>query len=419
MKRFPLILFLVLCFLPSFAKNDLNPGTFVYADIRNNTPSPRLAYPVVLSFDSVIAHFKHYNGQPIGAFIGNKQIDLQADDLNHDGKTDELVFLIDLKPGKSERVMLRMLPPAFKQQNFEKQVYAYLAHRVKYEDGRQLITPDTMITSTANDMYNSVALHGMVFESGPIAYRVYFNNKSTTDIYTKVKPNLEIAQTQWHTTLAEQQSKLLGGDVLLVGNSVGVGTFREWDGFYAKHTDNFARRTQRVITTGNLRNVVELEVQGWQVANKTIDAKIRYTQFAQHSDVQVDVYLSPNAQGLTFCSGVQKFPENTSYYAPVGKPLIAIWGTGYPEKDSVKYNMKQTVGLSFVADKPYNLGEVEDFDNHLFILTPDADNHIRYYFNAQSLRQQDAAKTPDAFFKSSDSWMQQILAPLKVTLSNQ
>lgn len=420
-------------------------GTYAYVDVKNTSEYDVMAAPVTLKFDDVIALMNAYRGGDIAAFemqnanaesvlrapIDNakgllrpllgeskRPLALQADDLDHDGTIDELTFLINLKAGEQRRVQLEMVEDTTTERKFEKAVYALLAHRDKDANGNETLTPDTAISSTDNDMYNQVALHGMVMESGPVAYRVYFNNKSTIDVYCKTESRLEIETTRWHTTLEDQEALGLGADVLLVGNSVGVGSFRDWNGNYAQHTTHFGRRTQRIIATGNLRNVMELEVNDWLLANgKTIDARIRFTQYAYHHDVCVDVFLSPNARHATFCSGVQKFPNDAPYFAPVGTPLIAIWGTDFPEKDKKAYSIKRTVGLAVAVDRANVTGEREDYDNHLLMMTPDANNHIRYWFTAHSPLEDDGCKTSNEFFKLLMKWYDNITKPLQVTLS--
>jgi len=408
---------LLLNTIPSYALEIPVDGTYAFVDVKNKTGQNLSAVPVTVNFDSVTALMSEYKGQKIAAFDNRKPIDLQADDLDHDGKIDELTFMLDLKSGEQRRITLEMVWGDTTKTYFEKGVYAFLAHREKTDDG-DIITPDTAISSTANDMYNKVALHGMVMESGPVAYRVYFNDKSTIDVYYKTEPRLELQHTMWHTTLNDQERHGWGADVLLVGNSVGVGTFKEWNGTAAQHTTQFERRTQRIVATGNLRNIMELEVNGWRLANgNKVDARIRFTQYAFRHDVRVDVYLSPDARRATFCTGVQKFPNNPKYITPKGRPVMGIWGTDYPEKDREKYYIQRTVGLAVAADGWNVAGEREDDDNHLFLLKPDNNNHIGYWFTVQSPLEREGIKDSQAFAQYLKKWHEEISTPLQIKLS--
>lgn len=395
------------------AKPKYNAGSFVYIDIKNTMESERTDKPVVIKMDSITSKLKHYTGQRICIFNErDKVVNAQFDDFNHDGKADEVVFLTDLKAGETKRYMARIVPTSFKVQNFEQGVYHELRHRTKNPDGTETTKADTAITSDKDNMYNKVYLHGMVFESAPIAYRVYFNDKQTTDVYGKITPKLEIPITKWHTTKA-QLSQGYGDDILLVGNSVGVGTLKGWNGTAATHTSEYGKRTQRVVATGTLRNVMELEIDGWNNNGKKVDAVIRYIQYAKHRDVDVEVRLNGES-GATFTTGVQRFPEGQKSFSN-GKNIVASWGTGYAQKDTIKHPNKETVGLAVATDTEYAKSTTEDKDNYLVIMQPH-DKIIRYHFQAFWLKEKNGFASSEEYFNYVKSWGKDVTSPLEIGL---
>lgn len=392
-----------------------NPGSFVYIDVENNADFARENVPVVVKIDSITSKLKHYTNQRICLFINDKEINTQFDDTDGDGKKDEVAFMLNMKANQKQRIMARIVPTSYNVKNYEQEVYSVLMHRTKNSDGTETTRPDTAISSNKDDMYNKVYLHGMIFESGPVAYRVYFNNKQTIDVYGKVNNRLEIPITQWHTT-NKQLSEGYGDDVLLVGNSVGVGTFKGWNGSEATHTETFGKRTQRIVSKGQLRNIMELEINDWDYQGQKIDAKIRFTQYARHRDVQVDVFLSDNAKQMLFCSGVQKFPEDMRFFSDEND-LVAMWGKGYAQKDTVKHPNKETVGLAVAIAPEYSDGIKEDALNQLIVMKPDANGSIRYFFQAYSLKEKNGFKTPDDYFNYTKQWKKATLAPVSVSFS--
>ena len=399
--------------LSACASTKYNTGSYVYIDITNPGKVSRSNVPVTVSIDSLTSRFKHYTNQRIGVFDGGKIIATQIDDQNRDGKADEVSFLVDLKGGETKRLMARILPPSEKIKNHEKEVYADLRHRKKLEDGREETRRDTAIWSTKDDMYNKVWLHGIVFESGPIAYRAYFNDKQTIDVYGKRESRLELPITQWHTT-EKQAAEGYGDDVLLVGNSVGVGTFKGWDGQQALHATQYGKRTQRLVATGDLRNVIEIELNDWEYQGKKIDARMRFIQYARHRDVKVEVYFSPSAEGLAFCSGVQTFPEDYRVTL-TDNNLVGCWGKGYPQKDTVKYSQKETVGLGVAASSAYSNGRKDDTLNRLLVLMP-KDNKIEYWFTACSLKERKGYANADEWFRHLNEWKEEVLHPVAVSI---
>jgi len=100
------------------------------------------------------------------------------------------------------------------------------------------------VSSTQNDRYNALHHHGIAFESALIGYRIYFDNKSTIDVYGKKKQQLELAATGWYPT-DDQAAVGYGDDILRVFGSVGVGTVKGWNGKKVVHIEKFDKRTQK------------------------------------------------------------------------------------------------------------------------------------------------------------------------------
>lgn len=394
---------------------DFNPGTYAYITVQNPTDVARKDCPVVINIKDITAKFKKYTGQQIGIFDGSKYIYQQYDDLNKDGKPDEVAFMLDLKAKESKKLLVRMLPPKFETPNFEKEVYTQMVRKVKTGDveTKEMVTE---ASSDKDDMYKQMHHHGVAFETDLIAYRLYFDKKQTVDVYGKIKPKLEIAESQWYPT-EDQLTKGFGDDILKVGSSVGVGTFKGWDGTQALHFEEMARRTQRIVATGSLRNVVEMEVKGWKYQGKTIDATIRCIQYAHHRDVEVQVQFNADlTDSLIFCTGVQKMEEEKLYTDNAG--LVGIWGTAMPmpEPEKEKYG-KQTVGLGVVVPAEFAKMQAADTRNHLVLLSNNKTTAIRYYFTAAALKEKKGYKTADEFFKYLESWKTEVLNPVVVSLS--
>lgn len=112
------------------------------------------------------------------------------------------------------------------------------------------------------NFYNMIYGHGPMFESELVAYRVYFNAKQTVDPYGKFHKGLEIKESQFYPN-DEQLARGFGDDVLMVGNSCGIGTLKGWDGNKAIHIEPVAFRTERILAYGPVRTVTDIEVNGW------------------------------------------------------------------------------------------------------------------------------------------------------------
>ncbi len=348
----------------------------------------------------VVVSLNKYKGIPakqrteLAVFVDGKQVSSQLDDLNKDGIPDELVFLLDLQGRQTRQVMIKTILPA-QRDSFPTEVYADMIKKPK--NGPKEFVREA--SSTKNDMYSAMFHHGVAFESALIAYRIYFDNKSTVDVYGKKKQQLELAATEWYPN-DTQLAAGYGDDIIQVFNLVGVGTVKGWDGKQATHIDKFEKRTQRIVSTGKLRTVVESEVEGWQYEGKKINMTVRYIMYARHRDVEAQVIASEDIAYLA--TGVQQTGGGPLTSDNHG--LVGSWGTYYPVTDTIKY-AKQTVGLGVFVPAGSILKHTVDGANNLVLMPYHKGETLKFYLTAASPKEEKNPFTsPEAFFAYLKQW---------------
>jgi len=353
--------------------------------------------PVVVALDKY-KNIPVHERAALAVFVDGKQISSQLDDLNTDGVPDELVFLINLKKEQTRTVTLKTIP-ASQRDSFPTEVYADMI--TKEKKGPKVFVREA--SSTKNDMYNTMYHHGVAFESALIAYRIYFDNKSTVDVYGKKKQQLELATTGWYPTDA-QLAEDYGDDILQVFSLVGVGSVKGWDGSKATHIDTFDKRTQRIVSTGKLRTVVESEVEGWQYEGKKINMTVRYIMYARHRDAIAEVRASEDIAFLA--TGVQQTGGGPLFSNKQG--LAGSWGTYYPVNDTIKY-AKQTVGLGVCVPKVSVLKHVTEGGNNLILMPYHKGEILRFYLTAVSRKEENTPYTSDKpFFNYLSQWANEL-----------
>ena len=367
--------------------------------------------PVVIRFADIRKELPNYAGGCLAVYDGNMEICSQQDDLDGDGVWDELVFLTDLRPKENKTFVLHLnITAGDKTTECVKEVNAQMF----FNNPDRSITPTLEASSTADNMYNRMYHHGPAWESDKIAYRLYFDKKTTVDVYGKKKYRLELADTKWYPS-AEQLADHYGDDILWVGNSVGVGTLKGWDGNAATHIDPMSKRTARIVVNGNLRTVVDMAVEGWQYLGQSLNVTARYIQYARHRDMVTQVIIDqPAAQGnLVFSTGVQKVRQSETYSDQDG--LIALWGTEYPTPDTLIYAL-ETFGLAVAVPK----GNIEKYAtdplNHLMVIKNNKQPVIEYYISAASQKEEDGFKTAGEFFAYVQEWKKIVCNPVQIKL---
>lgn len=269
---------------------------------------------------------------------GNNEIPSQLDDLNFDLRADELAFVTNL-PAQSKKVFTLTLSSVKTNKTYPARVFAEMLFRTaksnEYAHGTAVYAPGDSYT------YTILQHHGIAFESELVAYRIYFNEKQTTDLYGKFNKGLEIEESMFYPT-DEQLQKGFGDDVILVRGSCGAGTLRGWDGSQATDIKPVAFRGQRLIASGPVRTIADAEVKGWEYQGKELNMINRYTLYAGHRDAQVDVLFDQPLDKETFCTGVQNIGYSATMYSD-HEGLVASWGTDWPVGDTIKYKKKQSV----------------------------------------------------------------------------
>ncbi len=243
--------------------------------------------------------------------------------------------------------------------------------------GRPRVCSVAVESSTAPaDSYNSIFGHGAVLENPWLAFRVYFDNRQSIDLYAKTSPRLELEQTGFYTT-PEQLAQGYGRDVLWAGESVAAGSFRGWQGHPAT-IDSVALRAQRVED----RSTVIISDSLWTFNGHAIDMTQRYSVAPDSRELSVEIILKGYEADDVFCTGVQKLAGHEGgYVLPLGR--AASWGTNVP--DASRPDLPAAVGLGVEVDPANVAGVREDDLNYLILLRPDADGRIRYRVTARPL----------------------------------
>lgn len=254
--------------------------------------------------------------------------------------------------------------------------------------------------------YNIQHHHGVDFESELNGIRIYFDKRQTLDLYGKFKKRLELQNTQFYTS-KEQKAEGYGDDVLWVGNTFGLGAFRGWNGKEPTMIEPVRSRTQRIISYGPLRTIVELVDRGWKAdADKpAVNMTIRYTQYAGHRDTDVDVFFNRDVTDYRFSTGVINVKGSSEFSDKKG--LRACWGTDYPSTDTVNWK-RETVGLAvwlnqqnIISEEPANK------DNYAFVVGVKG-NHMSYKVNYCSANEEFGYHSAKEWFEYLKEWKKEI-----------
>lgn len=407
MKTASLIIFVwLLC--SSYMYAQTAPQTAAYSiEVVNSWDKAQTDAPIVIKLSELKSRFRI---QSAVVKDGDVEIPSQLDDLNGDSKADELVFVIDM-PANGRKVLSVTFSADKTAKVYPARVFATMLVR---DAGKQKHAPVQSVTAPGTtDFYNMLYGHGPMFESELAAYRIYFNPKQTVDPYGKFKKGLELEESRFYPT-DEQLAHGFGNDVLMVGNSCGIGTLKGWDGTKATHIEPVAFRTERILAYGPVRTITDVEVKGWQYQGKELTMTNRYILYAGHRDLLVETFFNQPPEERVFCTGVQNIMGDETLSYSDHKGLIGSWGRHWPVTDTAKY-AKETIGIATYVPQKYIREEVTDKDNFLYTLSAPGSNRFHHYTMFASCKETFGYPTPEAWFAYMQEWKEALEHPVSIS----
>lgn len=346
--------------------------------------------------------------------IDGKEIPCQLDDLTGDGTADALCFLVDINGKETLKAEVSYSDNGVQKQ-YPSRVYIdmMLSNKKIKESNKQDLYIDQLKVKRGVNPYNQLHHHGAAFESEVAAYRIYFDHRQTVDIYGKYTKQLELKQTQFYPD-AQQKAAGFGDDVLWVGNTLGVGTLRGFDGNGPVMLEDLDHRAQRIVSEGPLRTIVEVLDENWLPAPgaEKVTMVTYYTLYAGHRDCEVSCMFS-NPTSNTYCTGLINVKDSKEFSDNHG--LRGCWGTDWPvsEKDSAGHK-RETVGLGIWIPKANVVKELPaNKDNYALEVVP-RHRALNYGIVFGSDNETFGFHSADAWFEYLRQWKKEMENPLSV-----
>jgi|GEM_PF-235511 len=222
-------------------------------------------------------------------------------------------------------------------------------------------TPQTYlseIASASGDMYLTVGHHGPAIENEYLGLRMYYNNNGGIDLYSKVTKQLELRGSGWYSTKA-QQAKGWGADCYHVGDTVGIGGIRLWDGKQVITLAAKGGRVARVEKEGSV-SFLEMISKGIAYREKKIDMLVRVTVYSGVRHGKVEAFcLSGDA--VQFVTGLN-YPKGQA--AQLKQQYALTWGIS-----AGKMAGKQVAVGAAVIFNPDNIVQRIEIDNQALIIS--------------------------------------------------
>jgi hypothetical protein len=347
--------------------------------IENPLPIKRTDVPIILKLDDLKKVADNFSLNMFWVTTADKSQDIpsQADDINFDGKRDELVFLIDLEPQQIKEIIIMYTP----------------------QDAT--ITPGyqnmTITLGYPNRVQAGVfpELKGIAWESELIMYRLPFNERTAVDVFCKETKGLSFARLISDIPAGRQTSM----PVQPIGNWSGCGGFALWDGQTLIPVDYQSARYPRIIANGPIRTVVQVVFENWKFRSDALKVTSTFSIFGGQQWSKHHLKIEGNSTSIQIATGLPQ-PENIRVIQNEKEGFIYTWG-----KQS-NWSSSDELGLSIIYPTNYfdsykeNLsakGIEKQIPNRAVILNLNEERQLQYYFMAAWNRGESSVKSEQDF----------------------
>lgn len=205
----------------------------------------------------------------------NRPCLVQFDDLNGDGKWDEISLLQSFKPLESKKLSVSVSnSPA----TIKAVVRAHARHKRKLADdsfGNDLQT-DSIPAGQLGADFNVVKLppfltEGPAWENDKVGFRIYFDVRNGKDIWGKTTLKMMMDEVGVNPDKNYHEQSNWGMDILKVGKSLGAGSLAIMipvngkDSMVRLGGDNMGKVVYNKIADGPIRAIIRLSYPGWKV----------------------------------------------------------------------------------------------------------------------------------------------------------
>lgn len=419
MRKALCVMWVMLCSVAASAQN-----VTIQVRVTNSWKEDKADEPVAVKFGDM----KKVDFEVKSATVKckGKDVPCQLDDMDGDLLPDEVFFLADIKGKDSKTYEVKLSAKDEKSKRVaEPRIYTALQFR-----DRKDLHPDVLRVEApgTTDLFNDIYMHGVTIESDMVGYRIYFDKRQNIDLYGKKHRRIELPQTQFYTSESQLKDGY-GVDVLWAGDAIGCGTFKDWQKGKPVNWTDVGVRGQRVVTTGALRTVVELYDLGVRGEDELVyDMRQRYSLYAGHRDLKVDVTFRPLLGKKPFgkklfCTGVQKVGVTADEKVRKGhKPqgfvkkegLAASWGCDYPDMGKKEMWAPEAVGLAVYVPKEYVSDTREDDLNYLLVVKPDEESSLQYFVTFCADKEENGYHSAKEWFASLEDWQENVSRPVEV-----
>lgn len=239
----------------------------------------------------------------------------QIDDINHDGKWDELAFVCNLEAKENKELQVLWISP---------DKYPTFTRRTNVRYGK--MTSPGHIEELATDMHGKYNLargegypyqtDGPSWENDKMGFRHYFDGRNCRDVFGKLIPQMvmDTVGIRPDGTPGDTYHVMRnwGRDIMSAAGSFGLGgiaiqtpdTLLRMGVLVEDRTDNVDSTRYTLVSEGPVRSMFKLDFYGWDVLGKKVNVNEVVTIWAGKYGYENKIKTSALPAGAYLVSGI-------------------------------------------------------------------------------------------------------------------
>ncbi|MGH7494757.1 MAG: DUF4861 domain-containing protein [bacterium] len=387
------------------------PGKLSFS-AKNTTPLARHNAAIVVATAKLKAEVPEFNDAAFVILAHTKELASQANDVDGDGKADEIVCVADFAPNEAKALIVHYAKSGVQPRAYPKRTQAELSHKAggnfinrKYDGGVFQNVQFLRVPPEHTDHSLYIRYEGPGWESDKIGYRFYLDWRNATDIFGKKTPAMVLQDIGQDGFDSYHEISHWGMDILKVGESLGLGSLAMWHEGKANRVAQTDSVTCAIISSGPVQSQIQTKYFGWKIGLGSYNVASNLSITAGSRLTKHTVEISGNPQNL--CTGIVKLDSTTLLSSPEaseGWAYLATYG-----KQSLAADL---LGMAILY-RQHDLIEVtEDQHSHVVVLRP-VNGQLTYYFLGAWEQEPDGIKSAEVF----ESFLKQTVAELDSPLT--
>jgi len=356
-------------------------------------------------------------------------IPAQTNDLNGDGKWDEIFFTADFLPNEKKEILLKW-------SETDPKFTVKTSVRFGKREGKNLpVHPDTQEVLMANQVhkklgYQKYQTDGPTWENDKVGFRHYLDGRNSKDVFGKKLPGITPENVGINSKGAVEDNYHVmydwGRDIFPVGNSVGLGGYAllidskiNRLGILGNDTiNNVEKTTFRIVTEGPVNSVLSYHYQNWKASGNLYQ-------------VQETTSIWPGMYGYKNTVSIEGIKGNETFLAAISNlnnknPLQVIEAGDWIcliQHDYLTYERQWILGTAILVPANIYQGYIEApktgqlTDSYLAKLKVESNKAISYYAIAAWELSADKGFSDSAFFTNYvTNLAKQLSAKIKVEI---